>query len=654
MEISKRQGKTKIKIVEVKGTCLAKHKKGETFVIDQKNLNFCPWAFDAIFGQVNVLLSKKGKKDERILVSCPRDGCEAVFELKTSSGKTKLSPCDSTDFKKLKVEVVKRNRACLRYHKFLGENYSLEEVKPKDLCLEAYHAIYPYALALLYEAKFNGRERINLKCPGVKGSVKMKVLRRRKKSALGWNFLEKASRLVGHPIDFIDSEVLIEVLAREGRCPAGLKAGQVFYFNTGGAREICPASFDLLYPSLILLGRDREVPWSKEEKKALACCPDQTTNITYRISKNGEEENSRVYGEPVGDNLLESFDQLLKRVGFGRLVKPGEKVLIKPNICAPLLPSSGGITKPLLVVHLAEKIKKLGATPIVAEGSLGYGITEKAFRVSGLAALCKKKKIKLYNLDEDGFIVKKVNGKKLKLCACVERVDKIINFPVLKTHLYTQVSLCLKNLLGLAWRSQKSLIHVGGLNQGLADLNLVIKPVLNIMDATISMEGDGPTRGTPKRMGLLLASSDRVALDATGCQLMGIKSLPEHIKLAEKLGIGTTKKTFVSGTPLEKLVLPFKLPGQKNLVLDRLKNLILSQPQLHKFLFKASPHQIASVAGYPVVSKKLCSQCYHCLAICPFKALKKDKDGFPQCKTSSCVKCYACVEICPTGALRES
>lgn len=366
---------------------------------------------------------------------------------------------------------------------------------------------------------------------------------------------------------------------------------------------------------------------------------------------------SIVHCEIVDKNLIKSFDLLLTKIKLNELIKPKEKILIKPNLCAPLLPSSGGITKPLLVVYLAEKVKKLGAIPIIAEGAIGYGITEKAFKASGLAALCQKKGIKLISLDNDQCTIKNIPGKKLKkvkLAAIIDQVDKIINFPVLKTHLYTQATLSLKNLLGLAWRSEKSFIHREGIDQGLADLNLAITPILNIIDGTIGMEGEGPTRGTPKKMGLLLASLDRVALDSVGCRLMGISQLPTHIKLAEKNGLGTTQPIFDSPLPLEKLIQPFKAAKRRNLNIDRVISSIISHPLLYNKVFKMSRHQKLPTLGYPLVNKKLCDKCDTCISICPFKALSQSPEGYPKCNHKSCLKCYACVEICPTGALRES
>lgn len=367
--------------------------------------------------------------------------------------------------------------------------------------------------------------------------------------------------------------------------------------------------------------------------------------------------SNTVYCEIVGKKLLQNFDQLLDKVSLDKLIKPKEKILIKPNLCAPLAPSSGGITKPILITHLAETIQKIGAVPIIAEGAIGYGITQKAFKVSGLESLCLKKGIKLIPLDDDQFVVRQIPGKKIKtvkLSAIVDKVDKIINFAVLKTHLYTQATLSLKNLLGLAWRSEKSFIHREGIDQGLADLNLAITPVLNLIDATIGMEGEGPTRGQPKKVGLLLASFDRVALDSVGCQLMGITPLPNHIKLAEENGIGHIQAIFYSPLPIRDLARPFRPARKMNLTVDRLINTIISHPLLYKKVFKMSRYQKPLDLGYPIVNKKLCDKCHTCILICPFKVLQKDKDDYPLCRTKSCVKCYACVEICPTGAIKES
>lgn len=355
-----------------------------------------------------------------------------------------------------------------------------------------------------------------------------------------------------------------------------------------------------------------------------------------------------VYCQQVERHLLKDFDKLLLSINFKDYIQKGDTILIKPNICAPCFPSSGAITKPLLVVHLADKIKEYGGKPIIAESSIGNGITEKSFVVSGLKHLCKAKNLKLVNLDYD----KPVQKGMFKVGSTITKANKIINFPVLKTHHNKElkVSLSLKNLMGLLWKNQKSILHVKGIEKSIIKLNLTIKPILNILDATIGMEGNGPVAGSPIRVNLILASEDRVALDSVGCSLMGIK-IPEYINKAEMSGLGTTKPV-ITGVSITHFKKTFKeaIPYHQTWI-TRIRDIILSIRIFHNFLFKFSPMSKPPKLNTPFVERKLCAHCKHCSLICPFNAIKLE-NGFPIFNKYKCVKCYACVEICPNGALK--
>jgi hypothetical protein len=129
----------------------------------------------------------------------------------------------------------------------------------------------------------------------------------------------------------------------------------------------------------------------------------------------------------------------------------------------------------------------------------------------------------------------------------------VISLAKLKTVGITHVSLSLKNLKGLIRPRWKRLFHCDGLNQGIVDLNRVVRPGLAIIDA---IEASDEASGTAKPVGLILAGNDCVAVDAVGTRIMGLDPQEvDHIVLAERAGLGTAdlRRVQILGERLQDL-----------------------------------------------------------------------------------------------------
>jgi Pyruvate/2-oxoacid:ferredoxin oxidoreductase delta subunit len=180
----------------------------------------------------------------------------------------------------------------------------------------------------------------------------------------------------------------------------------------------------------------------------------------------------------------------------------------------------------------------------------------------------------------------------------------------------------------------------------LVDLNLLMRPRLFIMDAVVAMEGNGPARGTPRQVGLILASDDPVALDATVCYLIGLNpELVPTIRWGEKLGLGDYRTMkwlgespddwIQQGFRVNRSVGPTSLSGTSALA-----------PIARNFLIPK-----------PVIDEEKCTRCGQCVDICPVhpKALQfpvTPKGHVPRYDYSACIRCYCCHETCPSAAIR--
>ncbi len=264
-------------------------------------------------------------------------------------------------------------------------------------------------------------------------------------------------------------------------------------------------------------------------------------------------------GKPRGyDQVLAAVRQAVEMAGgFADVIRPGMRVMIKPNLVAP--PTSaeaGACTSPLVCRAVADLVRELGARPVIAESSARGADTEAAYRIMGYEEL-RQHGYDVVDLKQDKVVkVPVAGGHVLAEIATFElatEVDAIISVPVLKTHDQGQVTLALKNLKGLVIDGDKRRIHQLGMFEGAVDLVSHFKPVYAVVDAIIGQEGMGPLLGLPVEMGLVMAGRDLVAVDAIAGRVMGFAPADVPITaVAAERGLGTMDEAEiqVAGEPV--------------------------------------------------------------------------------------------------------
>lgn len=254
----------------------------------------------------------------------------------------------------------------------------------------------------------------------------------------------------------------------------------------------------------------------------------------------------------VGDNLKGSIEKAVVELGgFGKFIKPHDRVLLKPNYnTADPFPASTDIE---FLKAVTEIVYNEGAKEVmIGDSSTISKNTREVMEKCGVFDLEKiDKKPKIIVFEESGWVNKEIpEGKYLrKVCVpeILDKVDKLILLPCLKTHSIARYTGALKLSIGFMRPSQRLLLHLKRVQEKVADLNTIIKPDLIIMDGRKCFINHGPTEGEIKSPGMILASRDRVALDIEGIKiiqsyegnfLVGIKpeELPQ-IKRAKELGI---------------------------------------------------------------------------------------------------------------------
>ena len=347
----------------------------------------------------------------------------------------------------------------------------------------------------------------------------------------------------------------------------------------------------------------------------------------------------------------EVYQKLKEALGFlggiQQFVSPGEKILLKPNLCIGRPPEKCVNTHPLVVKAIALLLKEAGAMPLIGD-SPQLDSAQNAAHKSGIEDIARELGIDIVEFEP--ITVQNPEGKifkNLTIGKIIKEVDKVINLPKLKTHALTLLTLSVKNMLGCIPGTRKGQWHVKTYKAGkeyfaqlLLDLNLLVNPVLTIVDGVMAMEGMGPGFGDPRHLGLLIAGTDGVAVDRIICEIINVE--PEHspiLKVAIKkgYGIGQLEEIDIVGEKLEDVrVVDFKLPHKED-VFDRIPNI------LKKFL---KTH----LTIHPVINQEECESCEMCIRACPMNYISSE-DGKLKIDEHGCIQCLCCLEVCPKGAI---
>jgi len=323
----------------------------------------------------------------------------------------------------------------------------------------------------------------------------------------------------------------------------------------------------------------------------------------------------------------------------GNRIKPGCRVLIKPNVLSAARPEDAVLTHPQVIRAAVEYVVQKGACPQVSD-SPAIGSFEKIFRqngtteaLKGLPVVCAPFK------DVVSVDIGKPYGH-IEIARDALEADVIINLPKLKTHSQMLLTLAAKNMFGCIVGFKKSQWHMrAGVDtmafaRLLVAIHQAVKPAVSILDGILAMEGEGPGKGgTPRPVGVLIGSDDSFALDMVVCEMLGVyyENVP-MLKIA--YGDGLIPSFDMDGAL--PAVANFKLPGGGPL--------IFGPPILQNFLRR---HTLA----WPVCDASLCKMCSQCWTICPAGAIWEKVDSI-EFDYKKCIRCYCCVEVCPYGALR--
>ena len=349
----------------------------------------------------------------------------------------------------------------------------------------------------------------------------------------------------------------------------------------------------------------------------------------------------------------EALEAVISKVGGLDWVRPGMRIGIKANLVGPMKPESAAATHPALLKALCVMLTEIGAVPVVGDspGGLYTPIyVNRVYQATGMRAAGLP-------LNDDYSTIpvefpEAVAAKSFTVTAWLRDCDAVINFCKLKSHGMMGLSAAAKNLFGTIPGTMKPEYHFRysdpmEFGNMLVDLDEYWKPQLNLVDAVVAMEGNGPTAGTPRKLGCLLAGENPHKLDLICAAIIGIDPFTvPTLQAAVKRGLtpDSAEDLDVEGDWRSFLVPDFKIITERNGL--QFEN-----------AFKGKAGELFSrflnrtIAARPGVEKSQCVGCRKCEKICPAKAITMKKNR-PVIDRHKCIRCFCCQEFCPKGAMK--
>ena len=249
---------------------------------------------------------------------------------------------------------------------------------------------------------------------------------------------------------------------------------------------------------------------------------------------NAEQKTVKIFRANDG------ISEILKEAVDGSGLRGKQKIFVKPNMSHPeYLP--GVVTCPKLLGKLVGLLRD-GASEVVVGESNGFNYPcNSAFEKTGIEAAVKQAGGSVINLSEDKVVKIKFQTnsalKELFLPKTVLDADAVVDLPLMKTHEFAMYSGAIKNLFGCVPSNRRIYLHPY-LPEVFFRLYSVIKPQLTIMDARVGIEGNGPTKGKPVKMDLMLTSNDALAIDITAAEIMELDWKQTYLNyIAKKVGL---------------------------------------------------------------------------------------------------------------------
>ena len=361
----------------------------------------------------------------------------------------------------------------------------------------------------------------------------------------------------------------------------------------------------------------------------------------------------------------ESYDAGVCREALGRVLAPlggldfaapGVTVGIKANLVAAMRPGAAATTHPSLLAALTRLLRERGARVIIGDspgGLYNAASLRNIYRVTGMREAEEAGAELNWNFARrEAVFPEAAAARSFTYTAWLDECDVLINFCKLKSHGMMGMSAAAKNMFGAIPGTMKPEYHykypdLRQFSRMLVDLDTWFAPALSLVDGVVGMEGNGPTAGRPRPMGVLLASDSPHEVDMVCAHILGLdrREIPT---LQEAIGRGLI--------PAEMEALELVGDPDEFVLRDfdgiRTKNDLLFRSVLPGRAGEFCGNALRRILGArPAPERSACVGCGKCAGLCPAGAIEM-RDGLPRIRRGKCIRCFCCQEFCPCGAMK--
>lgn len=369
-----------------------------------------------------------------------------------------------------------------------------------------------------------------------------------------------------------------------------------------------------------------------------------------KLEKVGVVRCSDYKYESVEKAVFQCLDSLQ---GLKEKIKPGSKALVKVNLLKKNNPEDAVTTHPAVAEAIVRYLQALGCEVTLGDspgGPYTEWMLKGIYKATGMVQVAERTNCKL-NYDVSVAEVHNEQGRMLKRMQVIkvaEDADFIVSVAKLKTHAMMTYTGAVKNLFGIIPGIIKADYHlkmndVSNFAAHLVDICEYAKPVFSVIDGIDGMEGDGPSAGDKRHVGIIMASENPYALDFSALRLIGINpSIVPTMKEAMNRGLFSCEDGDIEYTclkPSDINIKPFKLPRslEINFIGGRIPAVV------EKWVMN-------NLRPRPVFDHETCISCRICEKSCPPKVINMDT-GKPVVNLSKCIRCFCCHELCPQKAV---
>ena len=351
-----------------------------------------------------------------------------------------------------------------------------------------------------------------------------------------------------------------------------------------------------------------------------------------------------------------ALERVLAPLGGLDWVEPGMKIAVKVNLVTQAKPEEAVTTHPGLLCSLVKMLTERGADVVVGDspgGLFNAAHVNRVYTAAGMKAV--EQAGGRLNQDFEERQAQYPEGKvcrQFKYTAYLGETDAIIDLCKLKTHGMMAMTCGAKNMFGAVPGTMKPEYHFRypdprDFARMIVDLDEYFKPRLTIVDAVECMEGNGPTGGTPRHMGALLASESPHKADLVCAWLIGLRreEVPT-LEAALERGLipASVEELTVAGDPSA-----FAIPDFQRITTG---NSHLFQGDGKSLLKRAKGTVMRwALSQRPAVKREECVGCGVCRDVCPAKAITMANKK-PRINRKACIRCFCCQEFCPKSAMK--